>query len=94
MTTLVLPLEEKDYEAAATIQHDAFAPDPISALIWGQVDPAAGRESQIARFRQIAADPWRTLRKAVRRRESSEDGTQAEDVVAISVSALIDAAEE
>ncbi|GAA5878891.1 hypothetical protein JCM3774_004362 [Rhodotorula dairenensis] len=95
MTAVVLPLEENDYEVAASIQQAAFAPDPISGLVWGRVDPAVGLETQTARFRQIAADPWRTLRKAVRRREDTGDGTpQMEEIVAVSVSALIDAAEE
>lgn len=98
--TLILPLEEKDYPTAATIQHDAFAADPIDQLIWGRVEPAAGLEAQIATFREMAAEPWRTLRKAVRRRGHGNDGGGGggedeveEETVAISVSGLVNAAE-
>ncbi|GAA5878886.1 hypothetical protein JCM3774_004361 [Rhodotorula dairenensis] len=90
MTTVVLPLEEKDYSTAATIQHEAFAADPVDQLIWGRVDLADGLAAQVNTFREMAAEPWRTLRKAVRRRGDGEE----EEVVAISVSGLVDAAEK
>ncbi|GAA5977865.1 hypothetical protein JCM10908_005126 [Rhodotorula pacifica] len=89
MTTVILPLEKDDYSAAATIQHEAFADDPISGLIWGGVDPAEGHQEQINTFGEMAAEPWRTLRKAVRK-----DGEGKDEIVAISVSGFIDASEK
>lgn len=89
-TTVVLPLEKADYPTAAQIQHDAFADDPISALVWGETDPVQGLQNQIDRLNRIGAEPWRTLRKAVRRRTENGD----DEIVAISISGLIDAKDE
>ncbi|GAA5964879.1 hypothetical protein JCM8115_000138 [Rhodotorula mucilaginosa] len=89
-TTVVLPLEKADYPTAAQIQHDAFADDPISALVWGETDPVQGLQNQIDRLNRIGAEPWRTLRKAVRRRTENGD----DEIVAISISGLIDAKDQ
>lgn len=93
-TTVVLPLEKADYSTAAQIQHDAFASDPISALIWGETDPVQGLQNQIQRLNKIGSEPWRTLRKAVRRKTDTAEEDNDEEIVAISISGLIVAKDE
>ncbi|GAA5977868.1 hypothetical protein JCM10908_005127 [Rhodotorula pacifica] len=86
MTTVVRPLEPSNYAAAADIQYEAFASDPLSGLIWGKVDPDALRKAHIDSYSRLATESSRTLRKAVRGRA----GDGEEEIVGICVSAVID----
>ncbi|GAA5878895.1 hypothetical protein JCM3774_004363 [Rhodotorula dairenensis] len=68
----VLPVDQYDVPALATIRRDAFAATVISQLISGPVDPAKRLESGIRNLSNMLHRPRRTLRKAIRDESDNE----------------------